>query len=275
MHRGSPRSHGTATKLRQDEGRRLTWLIAWMCVEAAGALDALRVWLSDADDPEEADSRISFLLQCIDEPSRAKIRYDWLDFERIEVLRELVPLVYRHVRIEEDNDHEGSYSPDARDDAELTRGYLLSLVAQTPRREAFEALMAFSQELPDQWSRDRMVVLARRRAAEDAEREAWSPSEVTTFAREAETDPRSGRDLFALACNRLDDLKLDLEEGDASEAMTLRRSDQETEVRNLVRQQTEACFAPSIQRSARRGTRRRHAARSSYPCPDGRRSCWD
>ena len=118
-----------------------------------------------------------------------------------------------------------------------------------PGREAFEALMAFSRELPDQWSRDRMVVLARWRAAEDAESEAWSASDVSTFAIEAERDPLSGRDLFALACNRLDDLKLDLEEGDASEAMTLRRSDQETEVRNW--------FA----------NRLRHASRRRYSVP--------
>jgi hypothetical protein len=37
--------------------------------------------------------------------------------------------------------------------------------------------------------------------------------------------------LFDLVCNRLDDLKLDIEEGDASEARILRRVDQETELR--------------------------------------------
>jgi hypothetical protein len=214
-----------------DEGRRLTWLVAWMCVDAAGALDALRVWLGDADDPAEADSTIISFCNALMNHREPRFGRIWLDFERIEVLRELVPMVYRHVRIEEDNDHEGSYSPDARDDAESTRGYLLSLVAQTPGREAFEALMAFSQELPDQWSRDRMVVLARRRAAEDAEREAWSASDLPKFAKDAEKDPRSARDLFELACGRLDDLKLELEEGDASEAAILRRVDQETGLR--------------------------------------------
>jgi hypothetical protein len=77
-----------------------------------------------------------------------------------------------------------------------------------------------------------MLVLARRRAAEDAEQDAWAASDVSNFAKEAEKDPRSARDLFDLACSRLDDLKLDLEEGDASEAAILRRVDQETELRN-------------------------------------------
>ena len=88
-----------------------------------------------------------------------------------------------------------------------------------------------------------MVVLAHRRAAEDAEQEAWLASNVLSFAAQAEKDPRSARDLFDLVCNRLDDLKLDLEEGDASEARILRRIDQETELRTW--------FANRLRRAAR------------------------
>lgn len=101
-----------------------------------------------------------------------------------------------------------------------------------PGREAFDTLMAFSQELPNKWSQDRMIVLGHRRAAEDAEQDPWVASNVSNFANEAEKDPRSGRDLFELAWNRLDDLKLDLEEGDASEAATVIRVNLETELRN-------------------------------------------
>ncbi|MGH8545875.1 MAG: hypothetical protein ACREX3_20060, partial [Gammaproteobacteria bacterium] len=215
----------------KDEGRRLTWLVAWMCVDADGALSSLRAWLDDANDRAGADARMVAFCDAL--MSHHEIRFGtiWHDFERLEVLREVLPLTYRHVRIEDDSVHAGAYSPNARDNAERTRGYLLSRVAQTPGREAFEALMSFSQELPDRWSRDRMLVLARRRAAEDTEQHAWAASDVSKFAKEAEKEPRSARDLFDLACNRLDDLKLDLEEGDASEAAILKGVDQETELR--------------------------------------------
>jgi hypothetical protein len=216
----------------RDEGRHLTWLVAWMCVDAGSALSSLQAWLAGASDLAEADAKMIAFCDAL--MSHHEIRFGSIrrDFERVEVLRELVPLIYRHVRIEEDNVHEGAYSPNARDDAETTRGYLLGRVAYMPGREAFETLITFWQELPNQWSRDRMLVLARRRAAEDAEQDAWAASDVSNFAKEAEKDPRSARDLFDLACSRLDDLKLDLEEGDASEAAILRRVDQETELRN-------------------------------------------
>ncbi len=91
--------------------------------------------------------------------------------------------------------------------------------------------MAFSRELPHERSRHRMGVLAHRRAVEDAEQEAWHASNVLSFAEQAEREPRSARDLFDLVCSRLDDLQLDLEDGDASEAPILRSVDQETKLR--------------------------------------------
>src|SRR5262249_43960762 len=44
-----------------DEGRRLTWLTAWMCVDADGALGSLIAWLNDVeDDGETAQRMIAF-----------------------------------------------------------------------------------------------------------------------------------------------------------------------------------------------------------------------
>jgi hypothetical protein len=215
----------------QDEGRRLTWLVARLCVEADGALDALCAWLDDAEDTGEATRRMIAFCNALLEYREMRFDTPRRDFERIDILRRFVPLIYRYVRIEEDNIHEDAYSPDARDHAETTRSYLLGRVCETSGRATFETLMAFSQELPHQRFRQRMVILARRRAAEDAEQAAWLATDVLSFAERAERAPRSARDLFDLVCSRLDDLRLDLEEGDASEARILRRVDQETEIR--------------------------------------------
>jgi len=215
----------------QDEGRRLTWLAAWTCVDADGALDSLCAWLNDAADDGEATRRMVAFCNALMEHHEMRFGSIWRDFERVNILRQLIPIVSRHIRIEEDNIHEGSYEPNARDHAERTRSYLLGRVCKTPGGASFDTLMTFSRKLPHERSRHRMVVLAHRRAAEDAEQEAWLASDVSSFAEQAERDPHSARDLFDLACSRLDDLKLDIEEGDASEARILSRVDQETELR--------------------------------------------
>jgi hypothetical protein len=233
-----------------DEGRHLTWLAAWMCVDADGALGSLCAWLNDAEDDGEATRRMIAFCNALIAHREMRFGSIWRDFERVEILRQLVPLVARHVRIEEDNIHEGGYKPDARDDAETTRGYLLGRVRDTLGRAAFDTLVAFSRELPHERSQQRMVVLAHRRAAEDAEQEAWLASDVLSFAEQAEKDPRSVRDLFDLVCDRLDDLKLDLEEGDASEARILRRVDQETELRTWFANRLRLAARGSVQRAA-------------------------
>jgi hypothetical protein len=215
----------------QDEGRRLTWLVAWMCVDAEVALYSLCAWVDGATDDVEATRRMLAFCNALMDHREMRFGTIWRDFERVDILKKPVPLVYSHVRIEEDNVHEGAYSPDTRDHAETTRSYLLGRVCDTPGRTAFDTLMAFSRELPHERSRHRMVLMAQRRAAGDAEQEAWAVSDVVSFAEQAEREPRTTRDLFDLACNRLDDLKLDLEEGDASEAQILRTVDQETVLR--------------------------------------------
>jgi hypothetical protein len=202
-----------------------------MCVDADGALDSLRAWLNEAEDDGEATRRMIAFCNALMGHHEMRFGSIWRDFERVEILRQLIPLISRHVRIEEDNVHEGGYEPDARDHAETTRGYLLGRVCNTPGRAAFDTLVTFSRQLPHERSRHRVIVLAHKRAAEDAEQEAWLASDVLSFAAQAERDPRSARDLFDLLCSRLDDLKLDLEEGDTSEAHILKKVDQETELR--------------------------------------------
>jgi hypothetical protein len=54
-----------------------------------------------------------------------------------------------------------------------------------------------------------MLVLAEA----DVEQPAWDPASVAEFAADADHAPGTSHDLFKLALARLDDLKLELEEG--------------------------------------------------------------
>ena len=244
----------------QDEGRRLTWLVAWFCRDAAEVLAALRTWLSETEDAAEADQRM--VLFCAALVDHHSLRFGGVrrDFERVEILRELLPLVYSHVRLEADAVHDGVYTPDSRDHAESTRGYLLERLWGTPGQGTYVALVALASEIPDPKLRRRMAVLAHRRAAADAEPEApWQPSDVAEFAATAERDPRTARELYNLTLDRLDDLKGDLEEGDASEASLLQRAGDESEVRtwfaNRLRQAARGRYSVPPEEELADGTR--------------------
>jgi hypothetical protein len=223
------RQHAT-----DEDDRFLTWLVAWLCVDAGGALVVLKKWLGEG--AEEIGGKESAIRFCGAMEDHLSIRFGsrHQDFERVEVLKELVPLMYQHIRIEDDHVHEGGYTPDARDRAESMRDRLLNKVCDTPGRLAFETLMDFSRILPHEKLRERMLVLARHRAAEDAEFLPWKSADVVAFAREAEKCPATARELFDLVCSRLDDIKYDLEEGDNSNADILQQLSKETQLRNWL-----------------------------------------
>lgn len=217
--------------MSDDERRYLTWLVALMHVDADGAIVELQSWLSQVRSvSKKTDKMVRFCGAMGDDHSK-RFGYKHHDFERIEALKKLVPLIYRYIRIEGDRWRDGVYTPDARDKAERFRGHLLGKVCDIPGQSAFDTLLEFSKILPHRRSREWMHVLALRRAAADAEFAAWQSADVIKFALKGEKRPATARELFDLVCSRLDDIKYDLEGGDASIATTLQRIDQETELR--------------------------------------------
>lgn len=204
-----------------DEGRFLTWLVAWLCVDADNALMRLKGWIEEPKDGATADQRMISFCNALFDHRSPRFNNIHRDFERLEVLRELVPLVYGRVRIDEDNRYEDCYTPNARDDAETARSYLLEKIFNTSGPAVYNTLLEFSRVLPNEWSRKRMLVLAQRRAEEDAELEPWQSEDIVSFSTEAEKQPQSTRELFDLACSRLDDIRLNLEDGRYSQAQLL------------------------------------------------------
>ncbi len=91
--------------------------------------------------------------------------------------------------------------------------------------------MRLSGSAGNDFSRDRLDYLAKERAALDAEFEPWEEYQIAEFALSAERQPRNERELFQPALARLDDLKIDIGDGDESEAASLLNLSEETQIR--------------------------------------------
>jgi hypothetical protein len=111
---------------------------------------------------------------------------------------------------------------------------LLELLVGIPGEPTYLALLELARFYSAEYPRNRMLVLAERRAEQDVEHRAWAEGEVAQFADEAERDPATEAELFSIALSRLDDLKLELEEGDESEASLLRKAEDEPELRRAI-----------------------------------------
>ena len=151
------------------------------------------------------------------------------------LLGQLVRYAYAFVRPEDDQVHEGAYTPNTRDHAETARRLLLSLLLDTPGSDARRILLKLADEGDFAHFADRLRFQARQRAATDAEFLPLAPEDVTALDTCHEAPPRDSDGLFAVMMDRLDDLQHDLTHHDFTIRQTLQRICKEPEMqRNLA-----------------------------------------
>ena len=124
-----------------------------------------------------------------------------------DLLIRLLRLAYSHVELAEDAEHEGSYSPDMRDDAESARNALLSAIIDLGGPEGWAAKHRIASEPEFAHIRDRLHTLAIEKSAAEADDMAMSSSEIVKFDHLDEPGPRSPAEMFALMTDRLADLR--------------------------------------------------------------------
>lgn len=151
-------------------------------------------------------------------------------------LLRLIVLAFTSIRIEDDNRHESGqvFSPDLRDDAETARGNLLSRLLNTPGRAAFHAIGKLARIPGNPISAERIRHFQKVRAQRDADLSVWPPLEVVEFERTTQTQPRTTRELQALALRRIRDLQYELVHDDFQQGRTLAGLPTEREVQKFV-----------------------------------------
>ena len=157
--------------------------------------------------------------------------------QRARLLEQLVRYAYAFVRREDDQVHEGAYTPNTRDHAEEARNLLLSMLLDTPGPDARRALLELADEDDFAHFADYLRFQARQRAAIDAEFPPFDPEDVIALDTRHEAPPRDSDGLFTLMMDRLDDLAHDLAHDDFTNRTTLKGVGAEPEMqRNLARE---------------------------------------
>jgi hypothetical protein len=152
-------------------------------------------------------------------------------------LETLLRLAYHYIRAEDDQEHEGSYSPNTRDHAENARNVVLGAIIERPGPEAYHALQMVALD-PDYAARkERFLELARLKAETDSEFPAWTAPEVVTFEKEHTAPVKTGEDLLRVVMAVLSDIQTHLHKGDVNSRVLFERAQDEDEVRNYVVEQ--------------------------------------
>ncbi|HUN95493.1 MAG TPA: hypothetical protein VMU69_04540, partial [Bradyrhizobium sp.] len=222
-------------KSRKREDYALRYLAMLFLLEPDHAVGDLATWLRDAKDKDQkirAEKTFGTLFD-----QHHPLIPGALDHASVATLNKLMITVYQHICPEDDAVHEGSYSPDARDNAENARNAILSALLDRQGADAFRAVQ-HAAELPMFALRaNRFCELARGKAERDAELVPWTTSEVLNFERQHTAPIKTGDDLLRLAMAILDDIVFHLTKADASSRPLLERAKDEDEVQNWLTEQ--------------------------------------
>lgn len=134
------------------------------------------------------------------------------------VARDFLPLIYKWVRIEEDEKHEPgiAYSIGRRDNAERFRGAAIEAFAASGDLAVPGVLESFTRNPDFAPISSYLGNLIARSCGTAAEGEPWIASDIPRFAREHTILPRTESDLFQITCSLLGELKHTVEHGENS-----------------------------------------------------------
>ena len=214
----------------------LVWLKGLFQFDAARGAQVLIRSLEDGKAAGSADRAIKIFAALFGD--RGAVAFEVMDLaQRARLLGQLVRYAYAFVRREDDQVHEGTYTPNTRDNAETARNFLLSMLLDTPGPDAWRVLLELADEDDFAHFADRLRFQARQRAALDAEFPPFDPGDVIALDTCHETPPRDRDGLFAVMMDRLGDLAHDLAHDDFTNRPTLRGIGTEPEMqRNLARE---------------------------------------
>ena len=122
------------------------------------------------------------------------------------LLLRLIRLAYRHVRIEDDVQHEDSYSPDIRDDAQQARNNLVSALFNAQGEEAWAAKLEMAADPLCEHFKDRILAVAEENWAQEIDADAFDEAQAVALDRSGEAPASTNKAMFAIMRDRLSDL---------------------------------------------------------------------
>lgn len=213
----------------EELGLRAQWLTLWVQLDAPKCLAHLESCLSALPDADKLMERVCSLLS--GEAGFVGLVLEEQSFMMPEMLKRFLLLVYRHVTPSSDIHRIGSYSPTARDNAQVFRNSLLQRAINYNGKDMTEVLVELAEMPEMSMSRDWILERVEDRRASEGDHAPWRPEDIREYWVHSGVEPRSGAELFEIVVKRLRDIKLSVEEEDYGERKAVHKSYDETELR--------------------------------------------
>ncbi|TNI25310.1 NACHT domain-containing protein [Aeromonas veronii] len=208
----------------------LTWLSTLIRLNPELGVDALEEKLRDIE-PEPLSKAVVWFTKLFNE------RHDGInvrnnDFTPVLLLR-LVRLAYRHIRRQDDAEHEGGYTPDMRDNAEYARNAILTALLESQGEEGWQVKHDMAIDPLFSHFKDRVLALAQEAWAKEIDSALLDEQQCRELEDKGEAPLTTNAAMFTLLCDRLADLD-ELLNSDDSPREAWARIDQERIMRRAI-----------------------------------------
>ncbi len=122
------------------------------------------------------------------------------------LLLRLLRLAYQHVRPTDDAQHEGSYEPDTRDDAESARNSIVQALLDAKGEEAFAAKQEMASDPLCAHFKDRILAIAEENWAQEIDADVFSEARAVALDKAGEAPASTNEAMFEIMRDRLSDL---------------------------------------------------------------------
>jgi hypothetical protein len=196
----------------------ITWMLLWLQLEAVSSINYLSQCLNELPSTEADDLMLHICDALNGDRLNHALRLQKPDYLQPQAIRILVPLVYKHIRPNEDIHRTGSgaYHPTERDDAQEFRHGLLQRFTQTDHLQVPAILKELRENPLLSRYHDWIDHLIEEHVREKIDLPPWQEEDIRAFATEFETNPRTDTDLFLIACRRIQDIKKEVERAENS-----------------------------------------------------------
>jgi hypothetical protein len=132
-----------------------------------------------------------------------------------QLLLRLLRLAYRNIRVEDDAHHEGSFTPDIRDDAERARSNIVTALFNAKGEEGWAAKIEMAADPLCKHFKDRILAVAEENLALEIDADILTEAQVVALEKYSEAPASTNASMFAVMNDRLSELN-DLLLSDAS-----------------------------------------------------------
>ncbi|ASI95096.1 NACHT domain-containing protein [Vibrio rotiferianus] len=123
-----------------------------------------------------------------------------------QLLLRLLRSAYRHVRIQDDANHDGIYSPDTRDNAEKARNSIVTALLNAKGEDGLAAKLEMAADPLCAHFKDRILAVAEEKWAQEIDAEVFDEDQVVALDISGEAPASTNEAMFAILKDRLSDL---------------------------------------------------------------------